>query len=314
MERKRQPDDVSLTDSSDLPEHATHYKSSTLSFSLLLHHRNLLLTLHLLQPFSSLCLVSPTTLSSKAPALHTPHLSPTTLTTHMVRDLSKTTKGSIDYVLNSPSASSDFNHAIRPYSRTNRHPKAPRAPSSSDTDSTQAGFARLLEAANYVQAYQPSATSSSETRAHSRSDSGRTSPSRGEVTQPLKPKRRKRKDVKCEECGRTFGDSSSVRKHVRVVHQKIKEFDCDICGKSFAEKSNRSKHRIAAHLNQRDHKCTECDKVFNFSDGLRRHVNNVHLKLRPYRCDKCNTFYKQKTHLLKHQQSMHHIPIPSKKS
>jgi len=56
--------------------------------------------------------------------------------------------------------------------------------------------------------------------------------------------RRKRKhNLKCNECGKEFANKSILKTHSDTVHEKNKDFICNICEKEFTVKDNLLKHQ-----------------------------------------------------------------------
>ena len=149
----------------------------------------------------------------------------------------------------------------------------------------------------------------------------------------------------CPECGKEI---ANLNQHLRVTHKIFKassrEKVCGLCNKKF---HNLEAHMLKTHnvKSPSEHVCNICLKTFAKKDHLARHETVVHLGVRQtcpfcnnqfsnldkhiktkhggdqsiketkclYPCDLCNKVFNKKSMLNTHQQTVHNIPVASKK-
>ncbi|XP_076442724.1 uncharacterized protein LOC143281401 [Babylonia areolata] len=111
---------------------------------------------------------------------------------------------------------------------------------------------------------------------------------------------RKRKgDVKCEECGKTFSRPSRLVRH-KLTHSGQKPFVCDVCNKSFSQAGNLKTHQIL-HTGRKPFICDVCHKAFSDGGNLKKH-QVIHTGDKPFVCDVCDKAFVETGHLKRHKK------------
>lgn len=80
---------------------------------------------------------------------------------------------------------------------------------------------------------------------------------------PGRPKKRKRKDFKCEICNKVYTAYPSLVYHKLSHHENKRDFECTECGKKFAHKALLANHMFS-HSSEKSFICEETNCNFSF--------------------------------------------------
>jgi len=119
----------------------------------------------------------------------------------------------------------------------------------------------------------------------------------------------------CELCNKKF---HNLEAHMLKTHnvKSPSEYVCNICMKTFAKKDHLARHETVVHLGLRQ-TCPFCNNQFSNLDKHIKTKHGAHLPLKEtkclYPCDLCNKVFNKKSILNTHQQTVHAVPVTSKK-
>ncbi|GFY46819.1 zinc finger protein 236 [Trichonephila inaurata madagascariensis] len=120
---------------------------------------------------------------------------------------------------------------------------------------------------------------------------------------PIRKKRKMRKNYTCLECNKNFKKSSYLNQHI-LTHTGEKPFRCELCGEMFTQAKSLAQHRNEKHLKEKMFECNICTATFTAKRGLARHMNIHDINL-PFHCAYCSDRYSTKEQYKSHLKEKH---------